>query len=158
MPDSPTPQQIARVLGLTDLETEGGRWSQSWRGAECSAIYYLLVAPEFSALHRLDRLEIYSYHAGSPARLLLIDGESVSEPVLGPDVTAGQRPQVVVPAGVWQGSAPLGAWTLMGTVVVPPYTDDCVEFADVVSLCARYPAHAARIRSLSPPDGRSASG
>src|SRR3954452_2564672 len=112
MPDSPNLRQIVTELGLRELPTEGGRWSQSWRGAGCSAIYYLLTAPEFSALHRLDRLEIYAYHAGAPARLLLLGGDRGSETVLGPDVGAGQRPQVVVPPGVWQGSVSLGGWTL----------------------------------------------
>lgn len=144
------PRVIAETLGMRPLAVEGGLWSQSWRGAECSAIYYLLVAPEFSALHRLDRLEIYSYHAGAPARLLLLGG-GVREPVLGPDVAAGQHPQLVVPAGTWQGSRSLGAWTLMGTVVVPAYTDDCVEFADERRLCAEYPAHAGAIGGLIRP-------
>jgi hypothetical protein len=148
MPHSLTPQQIVDVLGMGALEVEGGLWSQSWRGAGCSAIYYLLVAPEFSALHRLDRLEIYAYHAGAPARMLLIDGDTVSEPVLGPDLAADQRPQVAVPAGAWQASSTIGEWSLLGTVVVPPYTDDCVEFADPGPLCTRFPRHAERIRSL----------
>jgi predicted cupin superfamily sugar epimerase len=148
MPDSVDPTQIVTELGMRELVTEGGRWSQSWRGEQCSAIYYLLVASDFSALHRLNRLEIYNYHAGAPARLLLLDGDRVSEPVLGPDLAGGQRPQVVVPAGVWQGSTSLGAWTLMGTVVVPPYVEDCVTFAEAGPLCARYPYHADRIRAL----------
>ena len=143
---------------MAPLAVEGGLFSQSWRDEACSAIYYLLVAPDCSALHRLDRVEIYSYHAGAPARMLLLDGDQVSEPVLGPDVVAGQHPQVVVPAGAWQASTTLGGWTLMGTVVVPPYTDDCVEFADPEPLCAAYPEHAGRIRSLSLPGGRSACG
>lgn len=158
VPHSLTPRQIAAALGLAPLPVEGGLWRQSWRDGSCSAIYYLLVAPDFSALHRLDRLEIYSYHAGAPARLLVLDGDRVSEPVLGPDVAAGQRPQVVVPAGAWQGSTSLGAWTLMGTVVVPPYTDGSVEFAEAGPLCAAYPGHASRIRALTPRGGRSASG
>jgi uncharacterized protein len=148
MPDPLTPQRIVAALGMRPLEAEGGLWSQSWRGPECSAIHYLLVAPDFSALHRLDRLEIYSFHAGAPARMLLIDSDRVDEPVLGPDLAAGQHPQIAVPAGVWQGSTTLGEWTLMGTVVVPPYTDDCVEFADADALGARHPRHAGRIRSL----------
>lgn len=53
-----------------------------------------------------------------------------------------------MPAGTWQASHPLGAWTLMGTVVVPPYTDDCVEFGHARSLATRYPEHAARITPL----------
>ncbi len=145
----PTPHEIAAALGMAELETEGGLWSQSFRDETASAIYYLLVAPDFSAMHRLDRLEIYSYHSGAPAQLLLLDGDRVSEPVLGPDVAAGQRPQVVVPAGVWQGSTSLGEWTLMGTVVVPPYTDDSVEFGHADELVARYPKVAARIKSLT---------
>jgi uncharacterized protein len=148
MPDALTSQRIAEILGMRPLDIEGGLWSQSWRGDRCSAIYYLLVAPEFSALHRLDRLEIYSFHAGAPARMLLITGDEIGEPVLGPDVHAGQRPQIVVPAGTWQACTSLGEWTLMGTVVVPPYTDDCVEFADAERLSAAHPAHAARIRAL----------
>ena len=148
MADPLTPQRIVARLGMRPLPVEGGRFAQSFRGTACSAIYYLLVAPEFSALHRLDRLEIYSYHAGAPARLLVLDGDRVSEPVLGPDVAAGQRPQVVVPAGAWQGSTSLGAWTLMGTVVVPPYTDDCVEFGRADPLTTRYPTQAARIAPL----------
>jgi uncharacterized protein len=144
----PDPQLIMSHLGMTELDTEGGLWSQSWRDSSCSAIYYLLVAPDFSALHRLDRLEIYSYHAGAPAQLFLLDGGQVRRPVLGPDLAAGQRPQVAVPAGVWQASRPLGEWSLMGTVVVPPYTDDCVEFGTAPELSAEYPSDAALIESL----------
>lgn len=124
-----TPQEIMSVLDLEPLPIEGGLFTQSWRNETCSAIYYLLAAPEFSAVHRLDRIEIFAYHAGAPARMLLADGSTVSEHVLGPDLAAGHRPQVVVPPGVWQAAETLGEWTLMGTVVVPPYTDGCVEFA-----------------------------
>ena len=37
----------------------------------------------------------------------------------------------------------------MGTVVVPPYTGDCVEFASAEPLCAEYPEHTELIRSLT---------
>lgn len=148
MPESLTPQQIVDALGMGELEVEGGLFSQSWRDEACSAIYYLLVAPEFSALHRLEHLEIYHYHAGAPVRFFLISDGTVREPVLGPNLAAGERPQLVVPAGVWQASQPLGAWSLLGTVVVPPYTDDCVEFADAATLGAAHPSHAARIAEL----------
>jgi predicted cupin superfamily sugar epimerase len=145
MPEPLTPQQIVDALGMGELDVEGGLFSQSWRDEACSAIYYLLVAPDFSTLHRLEHLEIYHYHAGAPTGFFLIDNGAVREPVLGPDLAAGQRPQLAVPAGVWQASRPLGEWSLMGTVVVPPYTDECVEFADAHRLGATYPEHAARI-------------
>jgi uncharacterized protein len=123
------PREIADILGLEPLPIEGGLFTQSWRDETCSAIYYLLSAPEFSATHRLDRVEIFAYHAGAPVRMSLAHNGNVTEHVLGPDLTAGQRPQVTVPPGVWQAAETLGEWSLLGTVVVPPYTDGCVEFA-----------------------------
>ncbi|WP_406633640.1 cupin domain-containing protein [Amycolatopsis sp. WGS_07] len=147
----PGPEDYVAHLGLEPLPVEGGRFAESWRAAEGSAIYYLLTAPEFSAPHRLDRVEVFVHHAGSPARMLLLhpDGK-VTRPVLGSDVAAGERPQVVVPAGTWQATVPLGAWSLLGTVVVPPYTDDCVEFADPATLAARFPDAAADLAAFGP--------
>ncbi|GAB3157598.1 hypothetical protein GCM10027258_66790 [Amycolatopsis stemonae] len=80
--------------------------------------------------------------------LLLHPDGSVERPVLGTDVAAGQRPQVVVPAGTWQATVTRGAWSLLGTVVVPPYTDDCIEFAPASELAARYPEAAADLRAF----------
>ncbi|WP_091448814.1 cupin domain-containing protein [Actinokineospora iranica] len=123
------PDALVAALGLAPLPVEGGLWSQSWRDSTFSAIYYLLKAPEFSAWHRLDRPELYAYHAGAPLTVRLLGPSGLAVHELGPDVAAGQRPQLVVPAGVWQASES-PSWTLVGTVVVPPYTDSCVEFAD----------------------------
>ncbi|WP_073489005.1 cupin domain-containing protein [Streptoalloteichus hindustanus] len=147
----PEAARIIAALGLLPLPTEGGHWAQTWRDEHGSAIYYLLAAPEFSALHRLAHPEVFAHHVGAPARMFLAhpDGR-VEEPVLGPDIDAGQRPQVVVPAGTWQATETLGAWSLLGTFMAPPYTDDVVEFAAAADLVARYPEHAERIRRLSP--------
>jgi predicted cupin superfamily sugar epimerase len=144
-----TPQEIVSLLGLSPLPIEGGLFTQSWRSTTVSAIYYLLAAPEFSAMHRLDRTEIFVYHAGAPTRLLLLSpAGSVMVATLGTDLAAGQRPQVVVPPGTWQAAETLGEWTLMGCVVVPPYTDDCVEFGTAAALAAAYPTHAEEITRL----------
>ena len=145
----PEPSDFVTHLGLEPLPVEGGRWAQSWRSETGSAIYYLLVAPEFSAPHRLDRVEVYAHHAGAPAEMLLLhpDG-TVERPVLGTDVAAGERPQVVVPAGTWQATVTRGSWSLLGTVVVPPYTDGCVEFAAAADLAVRYPEAAGDLRKF----------
>ncbi|MEU4804842.1 cupin domain-containing protein [Actinosynnema sp. NPDC023587] len=145
-----TPDEAVDLLGLAELPVEGGHWAQTWRSPEASAIYYLLRAPEVSGLHRLAHLEVYAHHAGAPLRMLLLhpDGRA-EEPVLGLDLAAGQRPQVVVEPGVWQASAPEGAWSLVGTIVVPPYTDDVVEFAKADDLVPRYPAHERQIRRFA---------
>jgi predicted cupin superfamily sugar epimerase len=142
-------EEAIEALGLAELPVEGGWWGQSWRSPEVSSIYYLLRKGEFSGVHKLDHVEIYAYHCGTPLRMLLLhpDG-TVTTPVLGPDLAAGQRPQVVVPAGVWQASEPDGDWSLVGTVVVPPYTDDVVTFGAAGTLAPLYPPHADAIRRL----------
>ncbi len=139
-----TPEQLIQDLGMQELPVEGGYFAQTHRSEEVSAIAYLLRRPDFSGMHALEHVEIYSFHAGSPLQMLLLypDG-SVQQPLL-----SESNPQVVVPAGVWQGSAPAGEWSLVGTVVVPPYTDDIVSFGHADDLCARYPSHASEIRPL----------
>lgn len=149
MSGTDTPAAIAEALGLAPLPVEGGLWAQTWRDEHCSAIYYLLVAPDFSRIHRLSHPEIYVHHAGAPVRMLLLHPNgTVTRPVLGTGFAAGERPQVVVPAGVWQASETLGSWSLLGTVVVPPYTDDIVEFGSAAELCASHPGHADTVRAL----------
>ena len=141
---------MAALLGLEPLPGEGGLFRRTHLDAHSSAIYYLLLAPEFSALHRLDATETYHWYAGSPLRLLLLHpGGAVDEPVLGPDLTAGQRPQVVVPAGTWQGSGTEGEWSLVGTTTAPPFDWAGFRLGDREELLVRYPDARARIRELT---------
>ncbi|MGD9530682.1 cupin domain-containing protein [Pseudonocardia sp.] len=165
------PERLAVLLGLEPLPREGGRFRRTFADAHSSAIHYLLVAPEFSALHRLTSAELYHWHAGSPLLLLLLHpdpapsvhpgrsehdgvharatGGRLEEVVLGPDVEAGQRPQVAVPAGTWQGSSPDGAWTLVSTTVAPPFDWAMFTLGDRATLTAAYPAAEARISELT---------
>jgi predicted cupin superfamily sugar epimerase len=144
-----TANRIVEILGLTPLVPEGGHLAQTWHDSGSSAIYYLMASPDFSGLHRLEHVEIWAHHLGAPVRMLLIDAAGrVSEPVLGPDLEAGQRPQVIVPPGVWQAAEPLGTWSLVSTFVSPPYTESGVTFARWVDFEGRHPAHRERIRRL----------
>jgi predicted cupin superfamily sugar epimerase len=147
--DELTSDRIIELLDLVPLQPEGGHVRQTWLDERSSAIYYLVVAPDFSGLHRLEHLEIWAWHAGAPARMLLVDADgAVTEPVLGPDLAAGERPQVVVPAGTWQAAEPLGPWTLASTFVAPPYSDAIITFASAAELGVLHPEHADRIRRL----------
>ncbi len=144
--------ELAAALELAPLPHEGGLYRQSYQDEHSTAIYYLLADGDFSALHLLDAVEVYHWYAGDPLRLLLLfpDG-SVAEPLLGPDVAAGQRPQIVVPAGVWQGSDSAGAWSLVGTTMAPGFTWDGFELGDGAELAARFPEAAERIARLVRP-------
>jgi predicted cupin superfamily sugar epimerase len=143
--------EIIKTLGLLPLPVEGGLYKENLNGdPNASAIYYMLVAPQFSRLHKLEHLEVFAYHAGAPARMLLLhpDGR-VERPVLGMDLAAGERPQVIVPPGTWQATETTGEWSLLGTVMSPPYQDDQVTYAEAGSLVGGYPAAAEDISRLA---------
>lgn len=143
-------QKWADRLALSPLEHEGGLFAQQHLDEHSSAIYYLLAQPDFSALHALAAVEVYHWYAGSPLSLLLLhpDGRS-EERVLGPDLDTGQLPQLVVPAGVMQGSSPAGEWCLVGTTMSPPFDWQGFELGARERLQADYPQAAARIAELT---------
>ncbi len=136
MPDAET---IISTLGLA-AHPEGGYYAETWRadadaGARASgtAIYYLLRAGERSHWHRVDATEIWHYYAGDPLQLSIAEGTGEHPPqrhLLGPDMNAGQRPQVIVPAGDWQSASATGAWTLVGCTVSPGFRFEGFELAD----------------------------
>ncbi|NUR94370.1 MAG: cupin domain-containing protein [Kribbellaceae bacterium] len=122
---------------LLDLEPhpEGGWYRETWRStvdvepegyggsrATATAIYFLLAPGEESASHRVRSAEIWLWHSGGPLELEF-DEHSV---VLGPDVRAGQQPQVVIPPGAWQSARPAGAEAVLVSCIVSPGFD----FAD----------------------------
>jgi predicted cupin superfamily sugar epimerase len=134
MPDA------AAVIAALRLRAhpEGGWFAETWRapataGARpaSSAILYLLATDERSHWHRVDADEVWQFAAGDPLELRTwTDGEAaVTVHRLGADVVAGDRPQVVVPAGAWQAARPLGAWTLVGCIVAPAFEFDGFELA-----------------------------
>jgi predicted cupin superfamily sugar epimerase len=114
---------------------EGGWYRRTWTAPEDpgvrpagSAIYYLLLAGEVSAPHRIDATELWHFYAGDPLEHTreFADG-TVRRAVLGPDVAAGQEPQVVVGPGVWQSARPLGRFALVGATVTPAFSFEGFE-------------------------------
>src|SRR5208283_3029152 len=94
------------------------------------AIYYLLREGEVSLLHRIDAAEIWHFYCGAPLELTIVeDGKSAQRHVLGTQIEKGERPQIVVPAGAWQGALPLGAYTLVGCTVAPGFEFSSFELA-----------------------------
>lgn len=116
---------------------EGGWYRETWRAeatdgarATGTAIYYLLEAEQYSHWHRVDAAEIWLWHAGAPLALTLSpDGHDAEARLLGTELSAGQRPQQIVPAGWWQTAASLGRFTLVSCTVSPGFTFDGFELA-----------------------------
>lgn len=141
---------LAATLGLEPLPLEGGLFRRTFSGDGATAILFMLVGNDFSALHRMRTDEIYFHHAGAPLRMLLIDPKGAHREVtIGPDVTAGQQPQVAVPGDWWQGSSTDGPWTLVSTVVTPGFEWSDFTLAERDELTDLCPAAATRIRHLT---------
>lgn len=145
---APSAEEVVRLLGLAP-HPEGGFYKETFRppgppGSEngrgaSTAIYYLLRAGEVSAWHRVrDADEVWHYYAGAPLQLTLAHDGRREVLRLGADLLAGERPQAVVPAGVWQtarvagvieATGATGAWTLAGCTVAPAFDFASFEMA-----------------------------
>ncbi len=122
-----TAARIIEKLGLSP-HPEGGWYRQTWLAEGAgrpagSAIHYLLEAGQRSHWHRIDSTEIWHFYAGAPLVLSMAadDAGPVTEHLLGPDILAGQRAQIIVPVQHWQAARSTGAWTLVGCTVSPAF-------------------------------------
>ena len=142
-----TGESLIEALGL-EPHPEGGWYRRTWEAPAkagerpaASAIYYLLLEGEASAPHRIDATELWHFYDGDPLELILERSGGTSDVhVLGPDVAAGQSPQVVVEPGVWQSARPLGRYSLVGATVIPAFTFDGFELRDPGAQPERRPA------------------
>ncbi|MDE2184919.1 MAG: cupin domain-containing protein [Alphaproteobacteria bacterium] len=127
---------IIALLGLVP-HPEGGHYRQMFRDergpadrAYSTAIYFLLRDGEFSRLHRVDAAEIWHYYRGAPLELTTgREGGGAVRRILGADLDHGERPQLVVPPGMWQSARTLGAYTLVGCTVAPGFEFSRFEIA-----------------------------
>lgn len=105
---------LAQQLDLRP-HPEGGWFRETWR--------------EESRWHVVRSAELWLWHRGGPLALRLggagdRPAATVERHLLGPDLAAGERPQLLVPGGVWQAAAPAGAEPVLVTCVVAPGFDE----------------------------------
>ena len=142
MPDhmSLSAKEIVDRLRLSP-HPEGGWYRQTWAAAPPpeapdarpagTAIYYLLAEGQKSHWHRVDSTEIWHFYGGAPLDLRM--ARTAAGPAelvcLGPNLSAGEVPQAIVPAGHWQAARSTGAWSLVGCTVSPGFRFDGFELA-----------------------------
>jgi len=154
--------RLIAALGLRPLTFEGGFFAETYRsnrgagekGNEplCTAIYYLLTADTRSRLHRLPKDELFHFYDGDPVEMLQLFPDGTGRALLlGRDVLGGERPQVRVPAGVWQGARllPGGRFALLGTTMAPGFSPGDFEAGEADRLTPAYPAFAPLIEDLA---------
>lgn len=123
------PRALIDLLGLAP-HPEGGWYRETWRGAPMpggrasgTAIHFLLEQGQRSHWHRVDAEEIWLWHAGSPLELGMAASECASPQwhLLGPDIVAGEVPQIRIPADHWQAARAARGWALVSCIVVPGF-------------------------------------
>ena len=162
-------EQLIAAPGLQPHPDEGGYFVETYRSslrvtrdalpaqyqdshAFSTAIYYLLTPDSISAMHRVRSDEVFHFYLGDPVEQLQLFPNGLGKVVtFGPDILSGQRPQVVVPAGVWQGAhlVPGGAFALFGCTVSPGFEYADYEHGSRRLLCGEYPEFSELISILS---------
>jgi uncharacterized protein len=172
-----TADQVKQLLGLTPHPREGGWFVRTYEAPETlvpsafsdrryatprrtsTAIYYLLEPGTFSEMHLLSSDEVFHHYAGDPVEMLqlLPDGQS-QHLLLGNNLAVGERPQILVPRGVWQGSRLLPSaqtnpnvhgWALLGCTVSPGFEYEDYRSASSAELIAQWPHEAELITALT---------
>lgn len=134
--------EIIEKLHLVPLIGEGGMWARVYASDEyvkanefigrdsdrpiCNTIYFLLTNNSFSSMHKLKSDEIWYYHMGPSLKMLLINEDGTSSiKILGPNIDKGERPQIAIKRGTWQGATMIedGEYTLVSTSEAPSYCD-----------------------------------
>jgi uncharacterized protein len=158
-----TADEIKALLNLQPHPVEGGHFRRTYTSVATldlprgirpagTAIYYLLEPGTFSEMHVLASDELFHFYLGDPVEMLQLyeDGRSAIF-TLGQDLMDDQQVQLVVPAGVWQGTRLIGDGkvALLGCTVTPGF-----DFADYRSgtyaeLAKKWPKHADRIKALT---------
>lgn len=153
VPLGPVAKEIVERLGLKP-HPEGGHFAETFRSplrvkladgrerAAGTAIHFLLGEGEFSALHRVASDETWHHYSGAPVDLLLIHPDGRSESLrLGSDMATGERPQIIVPAGIWQAARTCGEYTLVGCTVSPGFEFEDFGMPSRAELLTLFPQH-----------------
>lgn len=167
-----TADEVKKILGLVPHPREGGHYVRTYESGErlpastfsdarysgprytATAIYYLLEPSTFSELHRLKSDEIFHFYAGDPVEMLQLHADGTGSVVrIGNHLELAERPQVLAPRNVWQGSrlAPGGSWALLGCTVSPGFEFEDYESSSREALTAGWPEFAQLIRELTHP-------
>lgn len=181
-----TAADAKRLLHLEPHPREGGFFARTFTSGErlapnafsparydgprhtATAIYYLLEPGSFSEMHVLASDELFHHYLGDPVEMLQLheDGSATTH-VLGANLCVGQRPQIAVRRGTWQGSRllPLSnnevtnnevtdnesthGFALLGCTVSPGFEYADYRSAPRAELLSRWPGEAELIAALT---------
>jgi uncharacterized protein len=137
---------------------EGGFFKETYRSSEkmksrhlperyqgdrsfSTAIYFLLRSQDRSVFHRIKSDELWHFYQGNTLLIYILTEQGLKTHRLGPDLSAGDSLQVVVPAYCWFGARvenPNG-FALCGCTVAPGFDFEDFEMANRDYLLSLYP-------------------
>ncbi|KAK5091042.1 hypothetical protein LTS08_002049 [Lithohypha guttulata] len=136
-------EEIIKILKLQP-HPEGGYFKETFRDSSTdsagrsrsTSIYYLLQAGQHSQLHRLDASEGWHHYAGGALEVVELNEAGPKVTKLGKSLSAGERPQYVVPPRTWFGAKPADGtdWVLAGCTVSPAFDFEKFEMGDRMKL------------------------
>ncbi len=119
-----------------------------------TSIYFLLEGTDVSKLHRLRSDELWYHHQGGGLEILVITPEhELKWFYLGADYDAGERLQVIIPAGSIFGSRikDTDTYALMGCMVAPGFDFEDFEMPSRKELLLKYPEFEEEITAFTNP-------
>jgi predicted cupin superfamily sugar epimerase len=117
-----------------------------------SALYFMVTPEAPVRLHRIRNDQLYHYYLGDPLEVFLLRADGTSERVVvGPDLRAGQRVQLLIPGNTFHTARLIGArrWFLGASTEWPGVVPADVEIGDLEVLAGKYPAVAAALRAIA---------
>jgi uncharacterized protein len=117
-------------------------------------VFYFLVTPRAGVrLHRIRSDQMYHHYLGDPLEVLLLyPGGKGEVRVVGADLAAGMRPQLLIPGGTFHAGlvrAGVG-YALLGTSVWARAEPADVEIGDAKQLQAKFPSMGSAIEEFAP--------
>lgn len=162
-------QKIIEHFNMQPLPDEGGYFTETYRANEIipagalperygsqrnhsTSILYLITDRCCSKLHKVASDEIFHFHLGSAVNMLWLMPDGSSKTIqIGNNIFADEKPQVVVPRGIWQGSyidEPDG-FALLSCAVSPGFEFEDYENGQREELISGYPERKYLIEKLT---------
>jgi uncharacterized protein len=117
-----------------------------------SALFFLVTLEAPVRLHRIRNDQLYHYYLGDPLEVFLLHADGGTERVIvGPDIRAGQRVQLLIPDNTFHTARLIGQqrWFLGASTEWPGVIPADVEIGKLDEVASRYPAVAADLRAIA---------
>lgn len=139
---------------------EGGYFCRTYQSTElyksnkslASSIYFMTTTDSSSHFHSFVSDEIIAYHAGSAANVFILEKDGiVTTKKLGIDFVAGERPQIILPAGTIFAIKTIepDSYSLFTCFVNPDFSFADLKIYAFDELAPLYPEHQDLLRDLT---------